>query len=102
MKIKKDDTVLITKGRDRGQQGQVQKVLQHKERIIVEGVNLVKRHMRAQGMRAAEIIEKEMPLPASNVMLICTHCLAPTRVEGRVLGDGTKARVCKRCEEVIE
>jgi large subunit ribosomal protein L24 len=102
MKIKKNDNVIILKGRDRGKQGVVQQVLRDKQKVIVDGVNVVKRHMKAQGMRGAEIIEKEMPLPAANVMLVCTHCQVPTKVSTRVLGDSTRARVCKKCQEVIE
>ena len=63
---------------------------------------MVKRHMRAQGMRAAEIIEKEMSVSVDNVMLICTHCQAATKVGVKTLGDGSRARVCKKCQEVIE
>ena len=102
MKIKKNDNVILLKGRDRGKQGVVQQVITDKEKIIVDGVNVVKRHMKAQGMRGAEIIEKEMPVPAGNVMLVCTHCQAPTKIATKVLGDRTRARVCKKCQEVIE
>ena len=102
MRLRKSDSVLVIKGRDRGKQGTVQQVIASKNKVLVEGVNVVKRHMKAQGMRGAEIIEKEMPVPAANVMLICTHCQGPTRIASRVLGDNTKARICKKCQEVIE
>lgn len=102
MRIKKEDQVLITKGRDRGKQGVVQQVDIKKERVLVDGVNIVKRHMKAQGMRAAEIIEKEASVPVSNVALVCPHCLKPARVSKNTLGDGSKGRLCKKCQEVIE
>ncbi|KAA1296779.1 MAG: 50S ribosomal protein L24 [SAR202 cluster bacterium] len=102
MRIKKSDLVLVTKGKDRGKQGTVQQTIASKRRVVVEGVGMVKRHMRAQGMRAAEIIEKEMSVSVDNVMLICTHCQAATKVGVKTLGDGSRARVCKKCQEVIE
>ena len=102
MRIKKSDLVLVTKGKDRGKQGTVQQTIASKRRVVVEGVCMVKRHMRAQGMRAAEIIEKEMSVSVDNVMLICTHCQAATKVGVKTLGDGSRARVCKKCQEVIE
>ena len=102
MRIKKSDLVLVTKGKDRGKQGTVQQTIASKRRVVVEGVGRVKRHMRAQGMRAAEIIEKEMSVSVDNVMLICTHCQAATKVGVKTLGDGSRARVCKKCQEVIE
>ena len=102
MRIKKSDLVLVTKGKDRGKQGTVQQTIVSKRRVVVEGVGMVKRHMRAQGMRAAEIIEKEMSVSVDNVMLICTHCQAATKVGVKTLGDGSRARVCKKCQEVIE
>ena len=102
MKIKKGDTVLVITGKDRGRQGTVQEVDVDANRVTVEAVNIVKRHMKAQGMRAAEIIEKEQPLYASNVMLLCPHCTSPTRTSQFSLGDGSKARKCKKCGEIIE
>ena len=102
MRIKKSDLVLVTKGKDRGKQGTVQQTIASKRRVVVEGVGMVKRHMRAQGMRAAEIIEKEMSVSVDNVMLIGTHCQAATKVGVKTLGDGSRARVCKKCQEVIE
>ena len=102
MRIKKSDLVFVTKGKDRGKQGTVQQTIASKRRVVVEGVGMVKRHMRAQGMRAAEIIEKEMSVSVDNVMLICTHCQAPTKVQVKRLGDGSRARGGKKCQEVIE
>ena len=102
MRIRKNDTVLVTKGKDRGKQGVVQRTFKDQDKVVVEGINIVKRHTKAQGMSGADIIEKEMPLSVSNVMLVCPHCLAPTKVAFKELGDGSKGRICKKCPEVIE
>ncbi len=103
MKVRTNDTVLVTKGRDRGKQGQVQRTFPAEGKVVVEGMNMVKRHAKAtRGARQAGIIDKEMPMRAANVVLMCTHCNRPTRVAFRFLADGTKARVCKKCQEVIE
>jgi large subunit ribosomal protein L24 len=103
MKIRKNDTVLVIAGKDRGKKGKVRQSLPKEERVVVEGVNMVKRHMRPRGAtRQAGIIEREAPLRVSNVMLLCTKCNRPTRVGFRFLEDGSKVRVCKRCDEVID
>ena len=71
--------------------------------MVVEGVSVVFRHMKAQpGVRQAVIIQKEMPINVANVMLMCRNCSRPSRVGYTRLPDGTKARVCKSCQEVIE
>ena len=103
MRLRPDDNVMIVKGRDRGKQGRIQQVIPDKETVIVEGMNVVFRHMKAQpGVRQAGIIQKEMPMSAANVVLICPNCTKPGRIGYTRLADGTKARVCKICEEVIE
>jgi len=102
MRIKKDDEVMVIKGRDRGKRGTVQEADPNKERVLVDGVQVVKRHLKAQGMRSAEIIEKESFIPVSNVALVCPHCQSPVRVTKSTLPDGSKGRSCKRCKEVIE
>ncbi len=103
MKIRTNDNVLITKGRDRGKQGSVMQTFPNNSKVLVEGVNVVSRHTKASAdLRQAGIIQKEMPLQASNVMLICTHCGKPTRVGRGKLSDRTKTRICNRCKEVIE
>lgn len=103
MRLRKDDTVLVIKGKDRGKQGRVQQVYSQEGKVSVESVNVVKRHTKATGgARQAGIIQKEMPIQVSNVMLVCTHCLRPTRTSSRALVDGSKARACKLCQEVIE
>jgi len=103
MRLRPDDTVMVVKGRDRGKQGRIQQVFDDKSAVVVEGVNVVFRHMKAQpGVRQAGIIQKEMPINVANVVLICTGCSRPSRVGYTRLADGTRARVCKSCQEVIE
>lgn len=103
MKIRKDDTVLVIAGKDRGKKGKVRQSLPKKSRVLVEGVSMVKRHMRPRGRaRQAGIIEREAPIHVSNIMLLCTKCNRPTRIGFRFLEDGSKVRVCRRCGEVID
>ncbi len=102
-RIKRDDTVLVTTGKERGKKGQVHEVFPEKRRIIVEGLNMVKRHQRQKDERnPAGIIEKEMPIHISNVKLICRACEKPTRVRFRVRTDNVKVRVCRSCEQDID
>jgi len=103
MKIRKNDTVLVIAGKDRGKTGKVRFAYPKKERVLVEGVNFIKKHMRAIGqVRQAGIIEREAPIQVSNVMLLCNKCNHPTRVGFRFLEDGKKVRVCRSCREVID
>ena len=106
--IKKGDRVLILTGKDRGKEGTVSRALPQTEKVIVEGLNVVKKHVRPQGQtRQGGIIEKAMPIHVSNVMLKCTECNQPTRVghDRRPLGTDQKmrsVRVCKKCGKVIQ
>jgi large subunit ribosomal protein L24 len=103
MKIRKNDTVLIIVGKDRGKKGKVRKALPKEKKVIVEGINMIKRHSKASGQaRQAGIIELEAPLDVSNVMFICGKCNKPTRIGFRFLSDGRKARICRACDEVID
>ncbi len=103
MKIRKNDTVLVIAGKDRGKKGKVRFAYPKEERVLVEGVNFIKRHTRATGgVRQAGIIERESPIRMSNVMLLCNKCNRPTRVGFRFLEDGRKIRFCHRCLEVID
>ena len=103
-RLKRDDLVRVMRGRDSGKQGKVQRVLTGERMVLVEGVNLVKRHLKAgaQGARQAGIVSKEMPLDASKVMPVCPSCSKPTRVGFRALEDGTRARVCKQCNAMMD
>lgn len=103
MRLRRDDNVMVIKGRDQGKQGRVQQVFPGRGLLLVEGINIVKRHMKPSGgVRQGGIIQKELPIKASNVMLVCASCGKPARIGRRFLADGTKARFCKKCEEVIE
>ena len=103
MKIRKNDTVLVITGKDKGKKGKVHSAYPKKERVLVEGINFTKRHMRATGqVRQAGIIEREAPIHVSNVMLLCNKCNRPTRVGFHSLEDGRKVRICRSCGEVID
>jgi large subunit ribosomal protein L24 len=103
MKIRKNDTVLIIVGKDRGKKGKVRKALPIEKKVIVEGLNMIKRHSRAKGQaRQAGIIELEAPVNVSNVMFICGKCNKPARLGFRFLDDGKKARICRACGEVVD
>jgi large subunit ribosomal protein L24 len=101
--IRREDNVLVIAGRERGKTGKVRQVIVKDDRVVIEGVNIVKRHMKPKSAttRQSGIIEKEAPLHISNVALLCPKCDKPTRVAHRFLPDGTKVRVCKRCSEQI-
>jgi large subunit ribosomal protein L24 len=103
MKIRKNDTVVIVAGKDSGKKGKVRHSLPNEDRVIVEGLNMIKRHSRAgRAARQAGIIELEAPIHVSNVMLVCEKCGKPTRVGFRFLDDGKKVRICNSCQEVID
>ncbi len=103
MKIRKDDTVVIITGKDRGKRGKVRRAFPREDKVIVEGLNMIKRHSRARrAVRQAGIIELEAPIHVSNVMLVCEKCGNPTRVNFRFLDDGRKVRICNSCQEVID
>jgi len=103
MKIRRDDEVLVTTGDDRGKKGKVRRYYPRENRLVVEGVNMVKRHMKPRAnIRQAGIIEREAPIHVSDVMLVCSKCNKPTRVGFLILEDKTKVRVCKKCHEVID
>lgn len=103
MKIRKNDTVIVISGKDRGKRGKVRRTFPNEERVIVEGLNMIKRHSRARrAIRQAGIIELEAPIHVSKVMLVCEKCGKPTRVGFRFLDDGKKVRICNSCREVID
>lgn len=103
MKIRKNDTVLVIAGKDRGKKGKVRFAYPKDERVMVEGINMIKKHLRAvRQVRQAGIIEREAPLHVSNVMLLCSKCNHPARVGFRFLEGKKKVRVCRVCGEVID
>ncbi|MFZ2448364.1 MAG: 50S ribosomal protein L24 [Syntrophobacteraceae bacterium] len=100
--IKKNDTVTVLAGKDKGKNGKVLRVIPKKDRVIVEKINMIKRHMKpSQQSRQGGILEKESPIHISNLMLICSKCTDPTRVGYKTIDD-KKVRYCKKCEEVID
>jgi len=101
-KIKRDDLVLVIAGKDKGRRGKVLRVFPRRSRVMVEKVNVVKRHQRPTQTIQGGIIEKEAPIHLSNVMLICPECGEPTRVGFKFLQDGRKVRSCKKCGEIID
>ncbi len=113
-RVKKEDTVLVTKGKDRGRAGVIRKVLPPGRktdkfgrgkagRVIVTGINMVKRHMRPRGpQQPGGIIERESPIAWANVALVCVTCQKPTRIGFREAGEGKKVRYCKRCDANID
>jgi large subunit ribosomal protein L24 len=102
--LRKNDNVVVTTGKDRGKRGRVVRVVADKNRLLVEGVNIIKRHTKANPQRNVKggLVEREAPLHASNVQLVCPECGKPTRIGRKVLGDGRKVRICRKCEGVVD
>ncbi|MCD6218877.1 50S ribosomal protein L24 [Candidatus Calescamantes bacterium] len=101
--IKSGDEVEVIRGRDKGKRGKVRKVIPKEGKIIVEGVNIVRKAMRpSRRYPQGGIVEIEMPIDISKVLLFCTRCNRGVRVGRRILEDGSKARYCKRCGEIVE
>jgi len=102
VKIRKNDTVLVISGKDKGKKGKVRFAHPLESRVMVEGVNMIKKHSKARGVaRQAGIIEREASIHVSKVMLVCNKCNKPTRVGWRVI-EGKKVRTCAACHEVID
>jgi large subunit ribosomal protein L24 len=101
--IKKDDKVKVITGKDKGKIGKVLRVDRKKDRILVENINVVKRHTRPTAKnRQGGIVESEATVPWSNVMLMCSKCMSPVRIQMRRLDDGKKVRSCRKCNEIID
>ena len=101
--VKKDDKVKVISGKDKGKIGKVLKVIQKKNRILVENVNIVKRHSKPSAKnRQGGIVENEAPVHWSNVMIMCNKCMTAARVYMQRLEDGKKVRTCKKCNEIID
>ncbi len=101
--VRRGDTVTVIAGRERGKRGKVLRVLPERGRVVVEKVNMIKRHQRpTQKLRQGGIIEREGPLALANVMLVCGRCDKPARTGTQVLADGRRVRACKRCGEAID
>ena len=101
--LKKDDTVIVIAGKERGKTGKVVRVLDVREKVLVERINMIKRHQKGTGpQQPGGIIEKEAPIAVSNVMLLCPACNKPTRVGRKRLEQGGRVRVCRSCGETID
>ena len=101
--LKKNDTVIVVAGKERGKSGKVLKVLPHKGAVVIERLNFAKRHLRAGGAHGkGGIVEKEAPIRISNVQLLCGKCNLPTRIGKKILEDGRKIRICRKCGETID
>jgi|UniRef100_A0A7C3HVT4 large subunit ribosomal protein L24 len=99
-KLKRDDTVQIIAGKDKGKRGKILKILRDKDRVVVEGANIVKKAMKRKSQQdRGGIVELEAPIHISNVMIVCKKC-GPTRIGFKLEGE-TKVRVCKKCGEAL-
>lgn len=101
-KIRTGDEVLVTNGRNKGQRGTVRQNHIGDDRVVIEGINIVKKHIKRGRARQTGIVEVEAPLQVSNVQLICPSCKQPTRVGIRLNADGKNQRFCKKCDSFIE
>ena len=103
LSIKTNDIVVVIAGNERGKKGKVLRVDRNRNRILIQGVNIVKKHQKpTRQMQKGGIIELEKPIHQSNVMLICQKCDKPTRFGTKLLADGKKVRYCKKCSEVMD
>src|SRR5512132_3625486 len=104
IRLRKNDVVEVIAGRDSGKRGKVLVVLPEKNRVIVQGVNFIKRHTRPNPQRNIKggIAEREAPIHASNVMVVCGECGERTRIGSKKLADGDKARICRKCDGVLD
>jgi len=103
VQIRKNDSVMVIAGRERGKTGKVLRVLTEKGALVIERINLVKRHSKPRGpQQPGGIVEKEASIHASNIMIMCDKCNAPVRIGHKQLGDGKKIRICRRCGEALD
>lgn len=103
LSVKKNDTVMVITGEEKGKKGRVLAVLTGEGKLLVERLNLIKKHMKpSRKYSQGGIIEKEAPIQLSNVMLVCAKCDKPTRIGQKVLESGSKVRMCKKCGEVLD
>ncbi len=102
--VRKNDNVMVVGGKDRGKRGRVLRVIPGRNRVLVEGINFIKRHTRPNPQQNVKggIVEREASLHASNVQIICPECGAPTRIGRQLLDDGRKVRVCRKCDGAVD
>jgi large subunit ribosomal protein L24 len=103
VQIRKNDSVMVISGKERGKTGKVLRVVPEKDALVIERVNLVKRHSKPRGpQQPGGIVEKEAAIHASNIMIMCDKCNAPVRIGHKQLADGKKIRICRRCGEALD
>ena len=102
--VRKNDTVIVVGGKDRGKRGRVLRVIPDRNRIIVEGINIIKRHTRPNPQKNIKggVVERESPIHLANLMVVCRECGKPTRVSYSLLSDGKKVRTCRKCNGTID
>ncbi|MCP3941918.1 MAG: 50S ribosomal protein L24 [Desulfobacteraceae bacterium] len=103
IRIKKNDKVKVLTGKDKGKIGKVLKVVKKTSRVVVENINVVKVHQRpTQANAQGGIVDKNMPIDVSNIMVMCNSCVKPTRIGIKQLEDGKRVRICKKCNQQID
>jgi large subunit ribosomal protein L24 len=102
-RLRKDDIVIVIAGKERGKTGKILRVISERDRVVIERLNLVKRHTKPRGVQQqGGIVEKEASIHASNVQPLCSRCNKPARIGRRRLDDGRRVRVCRRCHDLLE
>jgi len=102
MRIKKGDTVYVTNGREKGKTGKVLRFSKNSNRVLIQGVNFVKKHARQTRQdQPGGILQKESTISVSNLMFYCPRCSKPSRLGAKFLKDGSKVRICKKCQEMV-
>jgi large subunit ribosomal protein L24 len=103
IRIKKDDKVKVLTGKDKGKIGKVLKIDKKTNRVLVENINIVKKHQKpTQKAPQGGIIDKSMPIAVSNLMIMCNSCVKPTKIGIKQLEDGKRVRICKKCNQQID
>jgi len=103
VQIRKNDSVIVIGGKERGKTGKVLRVMPDKDAVVIERLNMVKRHTKPRGpQQPGGIVEKEAAIHASNIMILCDKGNAPVRVGHKTLADGKKIRICRRCNEALD
>lgn len=102
MKLKQNDQIVVISGKNKGKKGKITKVLQKQNKVVVEKINIVTKHIKKRENKAGEKIQFEAPIHASNVIVICPNCNKATRVGYKILGNKKKERICKKCKETLD
>jgi len=100
--LKKGDLVKVISGKEKGKTGKILTVIKDKNRVVIEKLNMIKRHQKANAMGKGGIVEKEGPISASNVSIMCGKCNKETRIGIKIFEDGKKVRICKKCSDILD